>query len=264
MTDETTPLDEAHAAMQAAPEDGATRLRFYERLADSELFLLLAKEAEGDSIAPELFSLEDGPVVLVFDRELRLGDFLGKPAPYAALSGRQAVKLLAGQGIGLGVNLGVEGGEIILPKEAVDWLAETLEHGPQEAEERPEEVTAPGNIPEILLAGLDTKLATAAGLAKMVYLVGVRYQSGRQTHLLAFVDAVPGAEGALANAASEALTFSGLEAGEMDVAFFAATDPLSASLARVGLRFELPEPPKPDVTEITPPGMDPDAPPILK
>ncbi len=264
MTDETTPLDNAHAAMKAAPEDGAARLRFYERLADSELFLLLAKEAEGDTIAPELFELETGPVVLVFDRELRLSDFLGKPAPYAALSGRQAVKLLAGQGIGLGVNLGTEGGEIILPKEAVDWLAETLEHSPQEAEERPEEVTAPGNVPESLLTGLDTKLATAAGLAKMVYLAGVRYQGGRQTHLLAFIDATPGAEGALANAAGEALTFSGLEAGEMDVAFFSAADPLSASLARVGLRFELPVPPTPEVTEITPPGMDPDAPPILK
>ncbi|NDR59420.1 SseB family protein [Aliiruegeria sabulilitoris] len=264
MSDETTPLDAAHAAMMAAPEDGAARLRFYERLADSELFLLLEKEAEDDSIAPQLFPLEDGSVVLVFDRESRLGDFLGKPAHFAALSGRQAVKLLAGQGIGLGVNLGTEGSEIVLPAEAVDWLAQTLEHAPQQAEERPDELLPPGNVPEALLAGLDTKLATAAGLARLVYLAGVRYESGRQTHMLAFVDAVPGAENALATAASEALTFSGLEAGEMDVAFFAANDPITARLARVGLRFELPEPPKHEITEISPPGMDPDAPPILK
>ena len=38
---ELTPLDTAHDAMQAAPEDDRARLRFYERLADSELFLML-------------------------------------------------------------------------------------------------------------------------------------------------------------------------------------------------------------------------------
>ena len=36
-----TPLDLAFAAMQAAPDEDAPRLRFYERLADAELFLLL-------------------------------------------------------------------------------------------------------------------------------------------------------------------------------------------------------------------------------
>ncbi len=78
------------------------------------------------------------------------------------------------------------------------------------------------------------------------------------------IDALPGAERALATAAGEALTFSGLEAGEMDVAFFAASDPISARLARVGLRFDLPEPPAPSVTEIKAPGMDPEDPPILR
>ena len=264
MTDETTPLDLAHAAMEAAPEDGAARLRFYERLADSELFLLLAQDSNGESIDPQVFPLDGGSVVLVFDREYRLASFLGRPAPYAALSGRQAVKLLAGRDIGLGVNLGTGSSEIILPANAVDWLAETLGHRPEEAEERPAEFTAPGRLPEALLAGLDAKLALAAGMARLVYLAGVIYESGRRTHLLAFIDALPGAETALATAAGEALTFSGLDAGEMDVAFFKASDPLAARLARVGLRFELPEPPVEDGIEITPPGMDPDAPPILK
>ena len=39
-----TPLDLAHAATEAAPQDDAARLRFYERLADGELFLLLEAE----------------------------------------------------------------------------------------------------------------------------------------------------------------------------------------------------------------------------
>ena len=36
-----TPLDIAHGAMEAAPNDDAIRLAFYERLGDGELFLLL-------------------------------------------------------------------------------------------------------------------------------------------------------------------------------------------------------------------------------
>ena len=84
-----TPLDLAYEAMAAAPDgDDAPRLRFYERLADGEMILLLEKEAEGETLAPRVFDLEDGPVVLVFDTEERLGAFTGMPAPYAALPGR--------------------------------------------------------------------------------------------------------------------------------------------------------------------------------
>ncbi len=263
MSDETTPLDEAHSAMTAAPEDGAARLRFYERLADSELFMLLEKEANGDTIDPVTLPVEGGQMVLVFDRELRLASFIGKASAYAALSGRQVVRMLQGQGIGLGVNLGAPS-EILIPAEAIDWLADVLDHKPQEAEERAQEVSAPGNVPEALLTGLDTKLATAVGLAKFAYLVSVRYESGRSSHLLAFIDALEGAENSLAKAASEALTFSGLDAGEMDIAFFAASDPVAGRLAKVGLRFDLPEPEDEQVAEITPPGMDPDQPPILR
>ena len=44
---ETTALDAAHSAMTADPQDDAARLRFFERLADSELFLLLTGRGEG-------------------------------------------------------------------------------------------------------------------------------------------------------------------------------------------------------------------------
>ncbi len=118
MSDET-PLDMSHAAMEAAPNDDAARLRFYERLADSEMFLLLTKETEGDQISPEIFDLGDASFVLVFDRIERLAQFVGKPAPYAALSGRVIAQMLAGQGIGLGVNLEVAPSQMLIPPEAV-------------------------------------------------------------------------------------------------------------------------------------------------
>lgn len=260
---ETTPLDTAHAAMEAAPEDDAARLRFYERLADSELFLLLTGDPEGDQVEPELFDVADARFVLLFDREARLAQFTGRMSPYAALSGRAIAGMLAGQGIGLAVNPEVAPSSILIPPEAVDWLAATLAQGPAEAEARPAEIHPPKGLPETLLGALDTKLATAMGLARMAWLAGVTYDDGTRGHLLGFVDVLPGAETALAGAVNEALTFSGIAAGALDVAFFKPSDPLVAALARHGLRFDLPEPVTP-AGERAAPGSDPDKPPKLR
>lgn len=261
---ETTALDRAHAAMIAAPQDDTARLRFYERLADSELFMMLSKEAEGDNISPEMFELADGAFVLVFDREERLAQFADRVVPYVALSGRVVAQMLAGQGIGLGVNLEVAPSSILIPAVAVDWLHQTLEHAPDQVEAALTEIVPPIGLPEVLLTALDAKLASAAGLATSAYLVGVRYDGGGQGHLLGFVDAKEAAQSALAKAAGEALTFSGIEAGAMDVGFFASSDPMSAKLAKVGLRFDLPQPEEPKVYQPKIPGGDPDSPPRLK
>ena len=260
---EMTPLDAAYSAMEAAPQDDAVRLRFYERLADSELFLALEGEPGGDQITPRIFPVEDQSFVLVFDREERLADFAEGTAPYAVLSGRGLATMLSGQGIGLAVNPGAPS-SILIPAEAVDWLADTLSEAPEEVEETPEEIAPPSGLPEALIAALDTKLATAGGLARLAYLSAVTYAGGRKSHLLAFVDPVPGAEPALARAAGEALTFSGIEAGVMDVGFFRASDPVCAKLAKTGLRFDLPEPAKAGHVPGSAPGMDPDMPPKLR
>lgn len=260
---QTTPLDAALTAMDAAPEDDHARLRFYERLADSELFLALAGDPGGDHITPQIYPVDDARFALVFDREERLADFAEGTAPYAVLSGRGLAAMLAGQGIGLAVNPGAAA-SILIPAEAVDWLAETLSAAPTQVEERPEEISPPTGLPESLIGALDTKLATARGLAKLAYLVGVTYAGGRRSHLLAFVDPLPGAEPALARAAGEALTFSGIEAGVMDVGFFRASDPVCASLAKAGLRFDLPQRSTPAQVPGSAPGMDPDKPPRLR
>jgi hypothetical protein len=263
MSDQT-PLDIAHAAMEAAPSDDAARLKFYERLSDSELFLLLSKEAEGDQINPEIFDLGDASFVLVFDREERLTQFVGKAAPYAALSGRVIANMLVEQGIGLGVNLEVAPSQMLVPPEAVSWLTETLAHAPDEVEARAEELYAPKGLPEELLTSLDAKLATTAGLAQNAYLVAVRYEGGATGHMLGFVGTVVGAENALAKAAGEALTFSGIEAGSIDVGFFSTTDPMAAAMSKVGLRFELPKLETREQNVRAAPGSDPDKPPKLR
>ena len=257
-----TDIDQAHNMMMAAPDDDVARLRFYELLADSELFLLLSGEPDEDQIRPEIFDIEDGQYALVFDREIRLADFVGRAAPYAAIPGRGLAKMLTGQGIGLALNLEVASSAMLIPAAAVDWLVGTLSHRPQEKEARLSEINAPTGLPEDVLTGLGRKLAMMAGMARWAYLATATYDNGASGSVLVFVDAVSAAKDALANAVGEALRFSGIEAGVIDVIFLQSSDPMVAKLSKVGLRFDLPE--RAETAPVSAPGSDPEKPPRLR
>lgn len=257
-------LDAAHAAMMAAPEDDAARMRYYARLADGMLYLMLEQEADEGAVQPVLVTLEDTQVVLAYDSEERLAATTDAPVPYAELPGRVIAAQLAGQNVALGINLGVGEGEFLVSPEALIWLAETLNHAPANVSARPVAFEPPKGLPESLMQALDAKLARAGGLAQAALLAAVRYDDGRHGHMLAYIGAVPGAEAALTRAASEALTFSGVEAGEMDVTFLAADMPAVDRMARVALRFDLPEPAASAPAAPAAPGMDPAKPPKLR
>lgn len=263
---ETTPIDHAHAAMVAAPAEDAARLAFYAALADADLCLLIEDDTAGDSIRPRLFALEEGQFVLAFDSEARLAAFAEGPAPYAGLPGRVLAGLLAGQGIGIGLNLSVAASEFLMPPAAVDWLAATLADRPTEAAARPTAFHPPQALPGPLLSALDARLARMPGLADRALLSGVTYDDGRRTHLLALIGAAPGAEAALAKAVAEALTFSGVEAGELDVVFLPADAPAAQAMARAALAFDIPAPQAETAQVLAPaaPGMDPSKPPKLR
>ncbi len=234
-----TPLDTAHLQAQAVGTDTA-RLAFFERLAEAELHLLLEAE-NGDVVTPRLFDVDGVRYALAFDLPERLTAFAGV-ADAATLSGRRLAGMLAAEGLGLALNLDDAPSAQLLEPASIAWLTDTLAHAPEEAERRIDTVTPPGQLPEALLTGLDAKLTLAAGLARTAYLAGVLYEDGARGHLLGFVDAMPGAEPDLARAVSEALVFSGLDAGQIDVTFLRASQPLAATLARHGLRIDLPQP----------------------
>jgi len=257
---ETTALDAAHAAMVADDGDEAARLAFHARLAATELFMLLTDEASDDSVTPHEIDLDGGRFVAAFDRESRLSDFAGGVAPYAGLSGGAIAAMLAGHDLGLALNPGGMQAAWLGP-DAVAWLARTLANTPTEGTGRPVEIRPPGDLPETLLSALDARLAGARGVARCAWLCAVTWDGGAQGHLLAFQDAYRHAHPALVRLASEALTFSGVEAGALDVIFVDADDAITPRLARVGLRFDLPL----DAARSAPgaPGMDPARPPRL-
>ncbi|WP_420860491.1 SseB family protein [Algirhabdus cladophorae] len=260
MTEQLTRLDVAHQKMEQSGQD-ADRAAFYERLAEAEVMLLLAAESDGAQVVPHVFEADGLSFVLIFDTEERLVDFVGQATPYAALSGRVVVQMLAGQGLGLGLNLGGAPSETLLDAAAVDWLAEQVQPEPSEAQDIPQEI-APPHVPEAIITALDGKLAGAAGLARSAYLVQVHYKSGAKGHMLAFIDAVHGAEGALSQAMTEALHFADIDAASLDVAFFDRSDSFTAHLAKHGLRFDIPQPAKEQSPSA--PGMDPQKPPKLR
>ncbi|WP_054006149.1 SseB family protein [Cypionkella psychrotolerans] len=253
-------LDQAYGAMQAG--DASAGLRFYRLLADATLFLLLEREAEGERVDPRVFDLPDGPVLLAYDSEERLAVFgqgpqSGAGLPYAALPGRLIAQQMLGQGLSLGLNFGTgAASEVLLPPEALRWLCEMLEAAPVEVEATPVQFFAPKGLPEALSDALTFTLGGAAGLARAALLSGVRYSDGRLGHMLAVIDAAPGAEEALARALSEALVFSGLEAGELDVTFLSSGDAAVVELARVAIVFEVPELVAQAAVERAAPGMD--------
>lgn len=261
-------LDKAHAAMQAAPEDEVARLEFYRVLADCELFMLLADEPIGDSITPEVFTFAEGAFVLVFDDETRLAEFVGNAAPYAALSGRALAGMLADQGIGLGVNVDVAPSSILLPKEAVGWLAETLAPTPEATVGLVAKEFGAPTLDEPVMSAVESRLEAMPGVAKAAYMVTARFEDGSSGHLLAVFDAVPEAEAPLAKAMAEAQVFAGMSGESFDIAYFADGGARAKDIRAVGRYFAVPEPKEETVEEVqvpgSAPGMDPEKPPKLR
>lgn len=262
---ETTVLDLLHQATVAAPDDDAARVRFYERIADTELFVLLQSERDEADLAPQEFALEDGVFIMAFDRDDRLSAFADAPAPYAAIPGRAVVLAIAGSGTGLGLNVGVAPSSFLMPAAAVDWLADVLTTAPVETEAAIARFLPPRGVPATFFATLTPRLAAMAGLAGGAILANAEFRDGRAGHVLAFVDPGSGAEPALAKAVSEALAFSGVDAGSIDVIFVTAGSTAARAIGAVGQVIELPQPARPEsVKRSAGPGTDPDRPPRLK
>ncbi len=219
-----TVLDRAHAAM--ADRRRGAALRFYQLLADATLFVLLEREAEGERVDPQIFDLADGPVVLVFDSEERLAELGAGAAALCRPAGADDCAASGGHGVVAGAEprRRAPPSETLLPPEAMRWLSEMLEAQPAESCRRsPRGSLRRRACPMPLVDALTLQ----AGAARRGWPVRRCWRACAMPtagcgHVLALMDAAPGAQAALARAMAEALAFSGLEAGELDVTFLDA------------------------------------------
>ena len=256
-------LDAARAAMLAAPEDDAARLAFFGAFAEAEIAVLLSEEPTDDEVRPATVDLGGAPHVLAFSDEARLADHAFDhargPAAQASLPGRALAALLAGQGVGVALDLGAD--LVAVSPDDLAWLARTLGSLPESASGRPVSLAAP-TLEDRAVAALARRLADAGGLAAEAWLVTARWADARQGPLLLIADAAAGAEQPLAAAAGEAVAFAGAGEAGLDVAFVRSGDPLLAEAAEVGKRLEMPAPPAPEPNAT--PGSDPARPPRLR
>lgn len=248
-----TLLDVAHAEMDAAGDD-ATRRAFWGLVAAAELHLWLQDEGAGETVTPRLFEIEGDRYALAFDGEDRLAGFAGTAADYATVSGRQLATLLAGQGLGLGLNFGAPS-ETLLPPDVVAWLAEVGVAAPVQAPGRPVRL-APPSLSESAVVAIDRRLAASAGLVRRAWLAAATWEEGRSGHLLGVEEAVPGAAEHVARLIAGALAFEGSGVA-VDVLSVVPGSAFAGQLARVALRFD---PPAPEA----PVRRDPDRPPRLR
>jgi len=262
--DEPTPIDVAHAAMSAAPEDDGARLRFYDRLCGSLLLLLLESERDDDRIDLQTIEKHSKKFVLAFDSEDRVARFCEAPAAHVALSGRDVLAMLAEARLGLALNPGVAPSAMFVPPDIVAWIAERSGNGPRKHFAKPDKIFPPSRLTDDLLVGIDVRLARMAGLAECAYLAGARYADGESGHILGIVGAPQEAQQALARSISEVLAFHGTDDAMLDVVFLAEDDAMTATLARHGLRFDIPDPPAAAEPSFGAPGMDPGKPPVLR
>lgn len=247
-----------------SPEDQRTRMRFFNAFLDSELCFLLSEEAGEETISPIVANCKGIEHVLVFTCENKLVEYSKKVVPYAALSGRVIVDMLARANLGIAFNFAIPSSELVVTASEITWLHEIVAEVPYTHEARPTLFFPLGVEGEKLALILIGKLLYAAELAASFWLVGVEYDDQSQGVLLIILDARAGAETPLTKAAMEAVAFSGFENLPFDVSFLKGQEKLVATVKRQGQPLLFPELPAKTLSLPSIPGGDPSKPPLLR
>ena len=246
------------------PVNQRTRMQFFNAFLDSELCLLLREEAGKKTISPIVACCNGIKHVLVFNSEDNLAEYSKKVVPYAALSGRVIVDMLARANLGVTFNFAMPSKELVLTAGEITWLNEIVAETPYTHEARPKVFFPLGEGSVKLNSILIEKLLSAAELATSFWLVGVEYDDQSQGVLLIIIDARKGAEAPLAKAAMEAVALSGLESLPFDVSFLRGQEKLVETVKRQGRPLVFPERPAKTLSLRSIPGGDPSKPPKLR
>lgn len=260
-----TALDRAHARMLAAGESEPARRGFFAALAAAELVVVLEAEVEDNAatIRPLTLETEQGRLILAFDTEARMADFLGRGAPTATMPGRQLARMLAPAGLGIALNPEVAPSAILLPAEAMVWLAEVAPAAAELRQARIAGIAPPRTADPALLDALDARLAMLSGLSPRAALAEAAHADGSTALVLGLWDVPEAGQSAASAALAEALSLSGLPGTALDVVFVDSDSDFAARLLRQGLVYDIPAPAA-TVGTPAPPGSDPARPPKLR
>ena len=257
-------LERLAKEVRNSPADELARMRFFNAFLDSELCLLLSEEADVETISPIVAVHEGIEHVFAFASDDNLATYSGKVAPYAALSGRVIVDLLAQADLGIAFNFGLSSSELILTNKEIIWLNEIASEVPETHAARPTAFFPLGQEIKFLNSVLIEKLLSAAELAESFWLTGVEYDNNSKGLLLIIFDARAGSEASLAKAALEAVAFSGFEKLPFDVSFLKGQAKVAKVVKRQCQPLLFPELPVQTPHQPSIPGGDPKKPPKLR
>ena len=244
-----TPLDRAFAAFG---EDEAGRRVVYATLAATPLVVALERPADGDRIEPLVLETGEGRFALAFDSEERLGGFLPRGTDYAVVPGRGLIGMLAGAGLGLGVNLEVAPSALLLSAEDLGWIVAEAARGQVQEVARVDPGASDG--PAVLVEALALRASELEGLCSGLCPVA----DGKGVAVVA-LDVPEGAKAALLAGMAELVGILGIGGG-IGVAFEVWDGPVHAAVGGPVPELDF----RPVAHEPKPgPGMDPDNPPRL-
>ena len=234
-------LNKAFLEMSQNPENNDARLNYYGVLADTNLFLLLEQEPRNEILEPKFIQLEGNSFALAFDSEENLSEFYGKAAEFAEVTGRVLAKMLLEEKIGLGINLGVSEGELLLPWEIIEWFVNVLDETPNLIQTTPKKFSPVKAFPEIMFKALQEKLKPAVGLFDEIWMCAVEYNEDETSHLICLMGVQNSAQQAIVKSINEVLSFTDIDLGNIDVAHFNYHDEASSKIRTIGVKLEFPQ-----------------------
>lgn len=234
-------LNKVFKEMSQNPENNDARLNYYGVLADTNLFLLLEQEPSNEILEPKFIQLEGKNFALAFDSEESLSEFYGEAAAFAQITGRVLAKMLLEEKIGLGINLGVSEGELLLPYEVVEWFVNVLDETPDLVQANPKKFLPANAFPEIMFQALQEKLEPAVGLFDEIWICAVEYNEDEISHLICLMGAQKSAQQAIVKSINEALFFTDINLGNIDVAHFNYDDEACSKIRAIGVKLEFPQ-----------------------
>ena len=227
--------------MSRNPENNDARLNYYGVLADTNLFLLLEQEPSNEILEPKFIQLEGKNFALAFDSEESLAEFYGEAAAFAEVTGRVLAKMLLEEKIGLGINLGVYEGELLLPWEIIEWFVNVLDEAPNLVQNTPKKFLRAEAFPEILFKALQEKLMPAVGLFDEIWICAAEYNEDESSHLICLMGVQNSAQQAIVKSINEVLSFTNIDLGNIDVAHFSYDDEVCTKIREIGIKLEFPK-----------------------
>lgn len=227
--------------MSRNPENNDARLNYYGVLADTNLFLLLEQEPSNEILEPKFIQLEGKNFALAFDSEESLSEFYGEAAAFAEVTGRVLAKMLLEEKIGLGINLGVSEGELLLPWEIIEWFVNVLDEAPNLVQTTPKKFLRTEAFPETLFKALQEKLMPAVGLFDEIWICAAEYNEDESSHLICLMGVQTSAQQAIVKSINEVLSFTDIDLGNIDVAHFSYDDEVCTKIREIGIKLEFPK-----------------------